>query len=93
MDSVLVFDVWGEYGHFRKYYTTTSPLTFAMPPRTALSGLIAGIIGLDKTEYLKYFSKQNAQIAVRNPFPYKKSKIFGEPYRYKKCGFNGENKK
>jgi len=72
MDSVLVFDVWGEYGHFRKYYTTTSPLTFAIPPRTALTGLIAGIIGLKKEEYLKYFSKQNARIAVKIISPTKK---------------------
>jgi CRISPR-associated protein Cas5h len=72
MDSVLVFDVWGEYGHFRKYYTTTSPLTFAVPPRTALTGLIAGIIGLEKNEYLKHFSKQNAHIAVKILSPTKK---------------------
>jgi len=72
MDSVLVFDVWGEYGHFRKYYTTTSPLTFAIPPRTALAGLIAGIIGLEKNVYLKHFSKQNAYIAVKILSPTKK---------------------
>ena len=72
MNSVLLFDVWGEYGHFRKYYTTTSPLTFAIPPRTALTGLIAGIIGLEKNEYLKHFSKQKARIAVKVLSPTKK---------------------
>jgi len=72
MDSVLVFDVWGEYGHFRKYYTTTSPLTFAIPPRTALTGLIAGIIGLEKGEYLKHFSKSDAHIALKILSPTKK---------------------
>ena len=75
MNNVLVFDVWGEYAHFRKYYTTTSPLTFSIPPRTALCGLIAGIIGLDKNEYLKHFTKDKADITVRIISPTKKVRI------------------
>jgi CRISPR-associated protein Cas5h len=75
MDKVLVFDVWGEYAHFRKYYTTTSPLTFSIPPRTAIGGLIGAIIGLSKDEYLKYFSKEQAQIAVRILNPIKKVRL------------------
>ena len=75
MDKILVFDVWGEYAHFRKYYTTTSPLSFSIPPRTAISGLIGAILGLPKDEYLKYFSKQQAQIAVRILNPIKKVRL------------------
>ena len=65
MDKVLAFDLWGDYAHFRKHYTTTSPLTFSIPPRTTLCGLLAAIIGLDKTEYLRYFSDKDASIAVQ----------------------------
>lgn len=75
MDRILVFDIWGEYAHFRKYYTTTSPLTFSVPPRTALCGFIAGMIGLDKTDYLKYFTKDKANIAVRILNPIKKVRL------------------
>lgn len=75
MDNVLVFDVWGEYAHFRKYYTTTSPLTFSIPPRTAICGLIAGIIGIDKNAYLKDFTKEKADIAVRILAPVKKVRV------------------
>lgn len=75
MNSVLAFDVWGEYAHFRKYYTTTSPLTFSIPPRTTICGLIAGIIGLDKEEYLRHFTKEKADIAVRMVAPVKKVRI------------------
>lgn len=75
MNNLLVFDVWGEYAHFRKYYTTTSPLTFSIPPRTAICGLIAGIIGIDKKEYLKHFSKKQADIAIRILSPIKKVRI------------------
>jgi CRISPR-associated protein Cas5h len=72
MERVLVFDVWGEYAHFRKYYTTTSPLTFSMPPRTAVCGLIAAIIGLNKDEYISHFSKDKADISVRIMAPINK---------------------
>jgi len=65
MERVLAFDLWGDYAHFRKHYTTTSPLTFSIPPRTTLCGLIAAIIGLDKTEYLHHFSDKDASIAVQ----------------------------
>jgi CRISPR-associated protein Cas5h len=72
MDQVLAFDVWGPYGHFKKIYTTTSPLTYSIPPRTAITGLISAILGLDKREYLQYFSKKDAEIAVQILNPVKK---------------------
>ncbi|HCW03798.1 MAG TPA: type I-B CRISPR-associated protein Cas5 [Clostridium sp.] len=61
----LVFDIWGDYGHFRKFYTTSSPLTFSIPPRTTVCGIIAALIGLDKEEYLKYFTKDKCNIAIQ----------------------------
>lgn len=65
MKKILVFDIWGDYGHFRKYYTTTSPLTFSFPPRPTISGIISAVIGLDKKEYLRYFSVKDADITLR----------------------------
>jgi CRISPR-associated protein Cas5h len=75
MDKVLVFDVWGEYAHFRKYYTTTSPLSFSIPPRTAVAGIIGGILGMGKDDYLNYFSKDLASIGVRILKPIKKVRV------------------
>jgi CRISPR-associated protein Cas5h len=72
MTRVLVFEVWGEYGHFRKHYTTTSPLTFSVPSRTALTGLLGAIIGLSKEEYLGHFGRHEAHIGVRLMTPVKK---------------------
>lgn len=71
----IVFDIWGDFGHYRKFYTTSSPLTFSVPPRTAISGMIAAIIGLDKEEYLKYFTKDKAYISIKIIKPIKKSRI------------------
>ncbi|PKP54645.1 MAG: type I-B CRISPR-associated protein Cas5 [Candidatus Altiarchaeales archaeon HGW-Altiarchaeales-3] len=77
MNKVLVFDVWGDYAHFRRFYTTTSPLSFPIPPRTALCGLIGTIIGLKKegNDYLKYFSTESAHIALKLLNPIKKTVI------------------
>jgi len=75
MDRILAFDIWGEYAHFRKYYTTTSPLTFSIPPRTVVSGIIGGILGFKKDEYLNHFSKEQAYIGIRILKPIKKVRI------------------
>lgn len=77
INQVLIFDVWGDYAHFRRFYTTTSPLTFPIPPRTALCGLIGAIIGLEKGNngYLKYFTLNKAFIGLRLINPPKKVTI------------------
>jgi CRISPR-associated protein Cas5h len=74
-ERVIVFDVWGDYAHFRKNYSTSSPLTYSFPPRTALSGLIGAIVGLDKTEYFRHFFKVDAKIGCKILVPVKKVRI------------------
>lgn len=74
-EKFLIFDIWGDYAHFKKYYTTSSPLTFSIPPRTALIGLISAIIGKSKGEYLPLMTKDKAEIAVRILNPIKKIRI------------------
>lgn len=86
MNEVLAFDVWGQYGHFKKIYTTTSPLTYSIPPRTAVTGLIGAILGLDKTEYISHFSKKDAEIAVRLLNPVKKVTLSENLIHTKKAG-------
>jgi len=45
--KVLVFDISSDYAHFRQPYSTTSSLTYAIPPRTAIFGLIGAVLGVD----------------------------------------------
>lgn len=61
----LVFEIFGDYAHFKKYYTTTSPLTFGIPPRTVIAGILGAFLGLDKSEYLSFFDKKKAFIACQ----------------------------
>lgn len=76
-ERVLVFDVWGDYAHFRKNYSTSSPLTYSFPPRTALSGLIGAIAGFDKADYFRYFLRDGANIGCKILVPVKKVRIAG----------------
>ncbi len=75
MNRTLIFDLWGSLGHFKKPYTTTSPLSFSFPPRPTIAGMISAIIGLDKKEYLNHFKKNDANIALKLEAPAKKIRI------------------
>ena len=46
--EILIFDIQSEYGHFRKYNTTTSPLTYSIPTRTAIAGILGAILGMER---------------------------------------------
>ena len=84
--DVLVFDISSEYGHFRKFNTTTSPLTYSVPTRPAIAGLIGSILGIEReiaankfregaTPLLELLSQKNASIGVQLLNPVKKVNI------------------
>jgi CRISPR-associated protein Cas5h len=85
-EKVLIFDVESEYGHFRKFNTTTSPLTYSFPTRSALIGLVGAVLGIERENssgelpenqkpLTELFSKANAAIAVQLLNPVKKVNI------------------
>jgi len=68
----VIFDVQADLAQFKKPFTTMSPQTFGFPTGTALVGMIAAIVGLDKTEYWKYFPKDSYTLGVGVKKPVKK---------------------
>lgn len=64
--KVLVFDIWGEYAHFKKIYATTSALTYAIPPKPSVYGYLGAILGLEKTDnaYLTSFSDKMCRVGI-----------------------------
>jgi CRISPR-associated protein Cas5h len=74
-NEVLVFDLMGDYAHFRKTYTTASQLTYGIPPRTTLGGMIAGILGLERDSYYPLFQEGNSIFSLALMKPIKKQKI------------------
>lgn len=84
--EVLIFDIQGEYGHFRKYNTTTSPLTYSIPTRTAIAGILGAILGMERElrdgvypegaePVQEFFSKERSDMAVQIMRPVKKENI------------------
>ncbi len=84
--EILIFDISSEYGHVRKYNTTTSPLTYSIPTRTAIAGIFGAILGMEREisdgVYSKgvipvqeFFSKNNIDIAVQIINPVKKENV------------------
>ena len=75
--KVLAFDIWGDFGHFRKFYTTTSPLTFSFPPPPTIAGMLGAIYGTDKNinEYLREFGSSRCKIALQILNPVKKVRM------------------
>lgn len=73
--KLLAFDIWGDYAYFRRGYTSTSTITYPFPSRTTISGLISGIIGLQKDSYHNIFNESNSKIGLRILNPIKKSNI------------------
>lgn len=62
---LLAFDVVGPVAHFRKFYTNSSSLSYTIPPRTALMGLIAALLGYERDKYYEELSSERARIGVR----------------------------
>lgn len=65
--KVVAFDVWGDYAHFRCFFTTASPLTYSFPPPTAIRGMIGAVLGLGKKEYLRATADLYVGIRLLNP--------------------------
>ncbi|MCK9309707.1 MAG: type I-B CRISPR-associated protein Cas5b [Candidatus Cloacimonetes bacterium] len=74
-DKILCFELFGDYAQFKKFFTNMSPLSFSIPPRTVLSGIIGAILGIDKQENPEHFSANSSFIALRIMNPVKKTKI------------------
>lgn len=61
---VCVFQIKGLYGHWRKWFTTTSPLTYSFPPRTSVIGLIGAILGIEREKIPKVFPISSTHIGI-----------------------------
>ncbi len=84
--EILIFEISSEYGHFRKYNTTTSPLTYSIPTRTAIAGVLGAILGMEREvadgiypegaiPVQEFFSKANSDIAIQIINPVKKENV------------------
>jgi len=64
VEQIIAFRLSGKFAHFRKFYTNASSLTYLLPPRTAVTGLIASILERPRDSYYDDFSPENAFITA-----------------------------
>lgn len=63
--DLLIVRVKGRFAHFRKFYTNSSSLSYSIPPRTTIAGLLAAIMGYERDSYYDIFSRENLNVAVK----------------------------
>jgi CRISPR-associated protein Cas5h len=61
----VLFDVASDLAHFRRQYAVTTALTYPLPPRTALCGLVGAVLGLPKNEGLLQFTDEEATFGLQ----------------------------
>ena len=70
--KTIVFDIKGDWGHFRKPYAPVSPVTFPFPPPPTVLGMIGAICGYGKDEYAEMIGWNRVKIAVSLQAPVKR---------------------
>ena len=61
---IVAFDIWGEFAHFRRFFTTSSPLTFSFPPPPTVRGIVGAILGIPKDDYIRVTNRLSVGISV-----------------------------
>ncbi|MBE9481197.1 MAG: CRISPR-associated protein Cas5 [Bacteroidetes bacterium] len=73
------FKLWGRFGSFRDPITITQNMTFSIPPKTTVGGVLASILGIDYNDYFndnEYFDFGYSLI-LKNPV---RKKSFAQNY-------------
>jgi len=71
--EIISFDLVGKFAHFRKFYSNSTALSFTIPPRTSIIGMIASFLGKERDSYYEEFSSENILIGLAVKTPIKKS--------------------
>lgn len=62
--NVIGFKIYSDFGHFRKHYTNMSAMSFFVPPRTAIAGIVGAIIGIDRSVLYDKITIDNCFISI-----------------------------
>jgi len=65
--ELISFEICGKMAHFRKYYTSASALSYTIPPKTTIVGLLAGMLGMQRDTYYEEFNDWVIGIEVVSP--------------------------
>ncbi len=63
--NIVVFDWKGMFAHFRQFDANSSSLSYSFPPPTVITGMVAGLFGIERDEYYKLFGKRFLELTVQ----------------------------
>lgn len=63
--EVLIFDIQGKFAHFRKFHGNNTAMSYSIPPRTTIIGILAAIIGEEKDSYYQRFRSEHLPVGIR----------------------------
>jgi len=64
-NNLLSFDLKGRTGHFKKYYSNKSSLSYILPTRTVLMGMIASVLEYPRDSYYDILSPERAKFGLQ----------------------------
>lgn len=62
--KLLSFRISGRFAHFRKFYTNASSLSYIVPPRTAITGMLASVLEYERDDYYEVFAPDAFRISA-----------------------------
>ncbi len=71
--KIISFHLRGKMAHFRKFYSNSSALSYFVPPRTTICGIVAGLLGYERDTYYNDFSIDSFKVAMSCEKPIKKT--------------------
>lgn len=71
--EVTTFRLVGKQAHFRKFYGTNTAMSYYLPPRTTLMGVLAARIGLAKESYHELLHSDRIRLGVASTGALRKS--------------------
>lgn len=71
--EILSFDIEGKFAHFRKFHGNNTAMSYSIPPRTTIIGMLAAIMGEDKNAYYEKYRATDLKIGLRVLSDLKKS--------------------
>jgi len=63
--EILSFDIEGKFAHFRKFHGNNTAMSYSIPPRTTIIGMLAAMMGEEKDTYYQKYRDKNLQIGIR----------------------------
>lgn len=71
--EILSFSVEGKFAHFRKFHGNNTAMSYSLPPRTTITGLLAALLGEPREAYHAEFQHDKLKIGIRVETEVKKS--------------------